>query len=62
MESRQAIETVWRIEAPRLVGGLVRIVRDLDRAEDLAQEALLAALETCSAPALGRCAVSARSR
>jgi len=43
--TRATIETIWRIEAPRLVGGLVRFVRDLDRAEDLAQEALLSALE-----------------
>ncbi len=43
--TRITIEAVWRIEAPRLIGGLVRIVRDVDRAEDLAQEALLAALE-----------------
>jgi RNA polymerase sigma-70 factor, ECF subfamily len=43
--TRAAIETVWRIEAPRLIGGLVRFARDLDRAEDLAQEALLTALE-----------------
>ncbi len=42
--TRRAIETVWRIEAARLLGGLVRFVRDLDQAEDLAQEALLAAL------------------
>ncbi len=43
--TRKAIEAVWRIEAARLIGGLVRFVRDVDRAEDLAQEALLAALE-----------------
>ncbi|MCE7873286.1 RNA polymerase subunit sigma-24, partial [bacterium CPR1] len=43
--TRAAIEAVWRIEAARLVGGLVRLVRDVDRADDLAQEALLAALE-----------------
>ncbi len=43
--TRTTVETVWRIEAPRLIGGLVRFVRDLDRAEDLAQEALLTALE-----------------
>ncbi|HEX6315587.1 MAG TPA: RNA polymerase sigma factor, partial [Gemmatimonadaceae bacterium] len=41
----RAIETVWRIESPRLIGGLVRIVRDVGLAEDLAQDALLAALE-----------------
>jgi RNA polymerase sigma factor (sigma-70 family) len=44
--TQTAISTVWRIEAPRLIGGLVRFVRDVDRAEDLAQEALVAALET----------------
>ena len=43
--TRTAIEAIWRIEAARLIGGLVRLVRDVDRAEDLAQEALLTALE-----------------
>jgi len=43
--ARNAVETVWRIEAPRLIGGLVRFVRDIDLAEDLAQDALLMALE-----------------
>jgi RNA polymerase sigma factor (sigma-70 family) len=43
--TQQAIEAVWRIESPRLIGGLVRVVRDVDLAEDLAQEALLSALE-----------------
>lgn len=43
--TRAAIEAVWRIESARLLGGLVRVVRDIDLAEDLAQEALLAALE-----------------
>jgi RNA polymerase sigma factor (sigma-70 family) len=43
--TRTAVETVWRIEAPRLIGGLVRFVRDIDLAEDLAQDALLLALE-----------------
>jgi predicted RNA polymerase sigma factor len=42
---RATVEAVWRIEAPRLIGGLVRVTRDLDRAEDLAQDALLVALE-----------------
>ncbi len=41
----KTIEAVWRIEAARLIGGLVRFVRDVDRAEDLAQEALVVALE-----------------
>ena len=39
------IETVWRLEAPRLIGGLMRVVRDVSLAEDLAQEALVVALE-----------------
>jgi RNA polymerase sigma factor (sigma-70 family) len=43
--TREAIEAVWRIESARLLGGLVRVVRDLSIAEDLAQEALLTALE-----------------
>ncbi|MEZ4308984.1 MAG: RNA polymerase sigma factor [Polyangiaceae bacterium] len=43
--TQRTIEAVWRIEAARLIGGLARLVRDVDRAEDLAQEALLSALE-----------------
>jgi RNA polymerase sigma factor (sigma-70 family) len=43
--TRSAIEAVWRIESARLIGGLVRMVRDVDLAEDLAQEALVSALE-----------------
>ena len=43
--TRTTIETIWRIEAARLTGGLVRFVRDVDLAQDLAQEALVAALE-----------------
>ncbi len=41
----RAIEAVWRIEAAKVIAGLSRIVRDLDLAEDLAQEALVVALE-----------------
>jgi RNA polymerase sigma-70 factor, ECF subfamily len=43
--TRKAIEAVWRIESARLIGGLVRMVRDVGLAEDLAQEALVTALE-----------------
>ncbi|HVI96186.1 MAG TPA: sigma-70 family RNA polymerase sigma factor, partial [Anaeromyxobacter sp.] len=43
--TRRAIEAVWRIESARLIGGLVRLVRDVALAEDLAQEALLVAME-----------------
>jgi RNA polymerase sigma factor (sigma-70 family) len=49
--ARRAIEAVWRIESARLIGGLVRLVRDVGRAEDLAHEALVSALE--SWPAAG---------
>src|SRR5213083_3688155 len=41
----RAIDAVWRIESPRLIAGLARIVRDIGLAEDLAQDALVAALE-----------------
>src|SRR5216683_2925559 len=41
----RAIDAVWRIESPRLIGGLVRIVRDVSLAEDLAQDVLVAALQ-----------------
>jgi RNA polymerase sigma factor (sigma-70 family) len=43
--AEKAIEAVWRIESARLVAGLARIVRDVGLAEDLAQDALVAALE-----------------
>src|ERR1700710_1578862 len=44
-DARAAIEAVWRIESARLVAGLARMVRDVGLAEDLAQDALVAALE-----------------
>jgi len=44
-DSRRAIEAVWRIESPRLIAGLTRYVRDVGLAEELAQDALVAALE-----------------
>jgi RNA polymerase sigma factor (sigma-70 family) len=44
-DTHRAIETVWRIEAARLIAGLARIVRDVGLAEELAQDALVAALE-----------------
>jgi RNA polymerase sigma-70 factor (ECF subfamily) len=43
--THRAIDAVWRIESARLIAGLTRIVRDLAVAEDLAQDALVAALE-----------------
>jgi RNA polymerase sigma-70 factor (ECF subfamily) len=44
-DTHRAIEAVWRIEAPRLIAGLTRMVHDVGLAEDLAQDALVAALQ-----------------
>ncbi|MGI8402590.1 MAG: RNA polymerase sigma factor [Gemmatimonadaceae bacterium] len=44
-DAHRAIDAVWRIESARLIAGLTRIVRDVGLAEDLAQDALLAALD-----------------
>ena len=44
-DTNRVIDAVWRIESARLIGGLARIVRDVGLAEDLAQDALVAALE-----------------
>src|SRR5882724_3773601 len=44
-KAAEAIDAVWRIESARLIAGLARIVGDIGIAEDLAQDALVAALE-----------------
>ncbi|MGW2369898.1 RNA polymerase sigma factor [Streptomyces sp. NPDC001667] len=44
-DTHRAIEAVWRVESARLIAGLTRIVRDLGIAEELAQDALVIALE-----------------
>src|SRR5713101_2610777 len=44
-DTHKAIDAVWRIESARIIAGLTRIVRDIGLAEELAQDALLAALE-----------------
>jgi RNA polymerase sigma factor (sigma-70 family) len=44
-DPQRAIDAVWKIESARLIAGLARIVRDVGLAEDLAQDALVAALE-----------------
>jgi len=44
-DTHRAIDAVWRIESARLIAGLARIVGDVGLAEDLAQDALVAALE-----------------
>ncbi|MFZ0635292.1 MAG: RNA polymerase sigma factor [Candidatus Acidiferrales bacterium] len=44
-DTHRAIDAVWRIESPRLIAGLMRFVRDIGLAEDLAHDALVAALE-----------------
>src|ERR1700722_6095599 len=44
-DTNRAIDAVWRIESARLIAGLTRMVRDVGLAEELAQDALVAALE-----------------
>jgi len=44
-DPRRTIDAIWRMESAKLIGGLARIVRDVGLAEDLAQDALVAALE-----------------
>src|SRR2546427_9700646 len=44
-DTHRAIDAIWRIESARLIAGLARIVRDVGLAEELAQEALVVALE-----------------
>jgi RNA polymerase sigma factor (sigma-70 family) len=44
-DTHRAIETVWKIESSRLIAGLARMVRDIGLAEELSQDALVAALE-----------------
>ena len=45
LDTHRTIEAVWRIESARLIAGLARMVRDVGLAEELAQDALVAALE-----------------
>src|SRR2546426_4063432 len=44
-EAHRAVEAIWRIESARLIAGLTRVVGDIGTAEELAQDALVAALE-----------------
>ena len=44
-DTHRVIDAVWRIESARLIAGLARVVRDVGLAEELAQDALVAALE-----------------
>jgi RNA polymerase sigma factor (sigma-70 family) len=44
-DTHRAIDAVWRIESPRLIAGLTRMVKDVGLAEELAQDALVVALE-----------------
>ncbi|WP_246058708.1 RNA polymerase sigma factor [Luteibacter pinisoli] len=43
--AHRAIDAIWKIESPRLIATITRMVRDLDLAEELAQDALVSALE-----------------
>ena len=53
-DTHRAIEAVWRIESRKLIAGLARMVRDIGIAEELAQDALLAALEQWPASGVPR--------
>src|SRR6059058_753738 len=44
-DTHRAIDAVWRMESPKVIAGLTRMVRDVGLAEDLAHDALVAALE-----------------
>ena len=46
-DTHRAIDAVWRIESARLIAGLARLVRDVGRAEELAQDALVACASNC---------------
>ena len=43
--THRTVEAVWRMESARIIGGLARVLRDVGLAEELAQDALVAALE-----------------
>src|SRR5690606_34570980 len=45
LDPRRSIDAVWRAESPKVIGALMRMVRDIDLAEELAQDALVSALE-----------------
>jgi RNA polymerase sigma factor (sigma-70 family) len=53
-DTHRAIEAVWRVESARLIAGLTRIVRDVAVAEELAHDALVAALEQWPATGVPR--------
>ena len=53
-DTHRAIDAVWRIESPRLIAGLARIVHDVALAEDLSHDALVAALEQWPAEGVPR--------
>lgn len=52
--ARRAVETVWKMESARLIAGLARFTRDIGLAEELAQDALVAALEQWPAAGIPR--------
>jgi predicted RNA polymerase sigma factor len=43
--THRTVEAVWRMESAKIIGGLARVLRDVGLAEELAQDALVAALE-----------------
>ena len=53
-DTHRAIDAVWRMESPKVIAALTRMVRDVGVAEDLAQDALVAALEQWPAEGIPR--------
>jgi RNA polymerase sigma-70 factor, ECF subfamily len=53
-DTHGSIDAVWRIESPKLIAALTRVVRDIDVAEDLAHDALVAALQQWPASGIPR--------
>src|SRR5690349_23405614 len=53
-DTHRAIDAVWRMESPKVIASLTRMVRDIGVAEDLAHDALVAALEQWPAEGIPR--------
>lgn len=54
LDARRTVDAIWRIESPKLIAGLTRMVRDVGLAEELAQDAFVAALQQWEAAGIPR--------
>lgn len=54
LDARRTVDAIWRIESPKLIAGLTRMVRDVGLAEELAQDAFVAALQQWDAEGIPR--------